>query len=268
MSKLLTLLLLLAASGCRAALIDLPPIERCGPESNVRAYSAKDAEKVAALMERLVPEVRAIKGVAKPAPLTILCTEELPLDLAALTTATTVFLGPLSRGDLATSLAHELSHWFSDETWRLLPYALDEGLATYVSSLVVPVQNSPELVGFQHVLAEDVGLEGFRSACSATAEAQADRTFEEEVRIRGIGLAAASAIGVETLRQLCERASREGLAKVPFEWIHEALPFPAEKQGSFKAAIVRRLIAIDRLKDEEKARAAMAESPEPNPRPN
>lgn len=262
---------LLLSPGCRSTTIEIPPIERRGIESQVRAYSVADAERVRALADRLIPQVRAIKSATGPGPLVLLCREELPLELTAACGGSMVFLGPRSRVKEASSLAHELSHWFRDDVWMRLPYALEEGLAAYVASLVVPQESSVYMHGFVVALPEDVGIEGFRSACAATFEAQATRSFDEEVRIRGIGLAVASAIGVETLRALCERAVRENLLQVPFEWIREALPFDPEQRGSFRAAIRRRQIAIDRQRDEEAAGAAGSApgsgSTQPGPEP-
>jgi len=255
------LALLLLSPGCRSATFEFPPFERRGIESHVRAHTEVDAERVAALGDRLIPQVRHIKGVVRSVPLVVLCREELPENFAAACGESMVFLGPHSRRKEASSLAHELSHWFRDETWERLPHALEEGLAEYVASLVVPVESSIHMQAFVVALPEDIGVEGFRSACEATFEAQADRTFEEELRIRSIGLAVASAIGVEPLRGLCERAAQEGFAKIPFEWIHKALPFPAEEPGSFRAAIRRRQIAIDRELDEERANATTDAAP-------
>ncbi len=259
MNGQLTVLILLLA-GCRSATIEIPPIARSGPESYVRAWNAVDADRVAEAMERLVPSVRAIKQVAKPAPLVILCREGQPLGALGGQTPVFVFLGADSRSREDLVLAHELSHWFGDETWDRLPHALEEGLAEHVASLVVTPVRSSNFQDYLFRMPEHVGTKEFRAACAATFDVHADWDRAEEIRTRVIGFVAATAIGVDGLRRLCERAEREGFEKVPTDWLLDALPFSLEAPQAFIAALRRRLIELDRIGEEDRVRKVMAES--------
>jgi hypothetical protein len=212
-------------------------------------------------MERLAPAVRAIKRVAKPAPLVVFSRKKLPYELMAATTPLLIVLGPESRPIEEFTLAHELSHWFHDVTWARLPYLLEEGLAEQVASLVAPPSESKSLYIFAFRIPEDTDIEDFRSACEEMRLDEVNRSYEDEVRIRALGFAAASAIGVEGLRALCERAERAGFDTVPTDWIVEALPFATDRPDAFKAAIRRRVIELDRQEEEERQRAASVAAP-------
>jgi hypothetical protein len=241
--------------------VEIPPVVRTGVDSYVRAWNVADAERVASSAERLVPAVRAIKQVAKSAPLVIVSRWTLPDNMLAAHLPLGVVLGLSSRSLEDFCLAHELSHWFGDETWQRLPYALEEGLAEQVATLVVPPRSSKHLYSLSFVVPEEEGIEGFRAACAAISEDRTNREHIEELRVRAFGFAAASAIGVEGLRALCERAEREGFDKVPTDWIVEALPFPTDRPDAFKAAIRRRVIALDAQEEEERQRAATVAAP-------
>lgn len=249
--------LALLAASCSSLRLEMPPIERSGPESHVRAWNAADADRVAAAMERLVPRVREWKGVVKPTPLVILSREHLPGLAVAAKTPTFLVLDPDSLAEEGWHLAHELTHWYGDATWDRLPYALDEGLADHVASIVEPVQGAKELELRYFHTPEVLDRESFQLACAPRSEDPIERPLDEtDVRQRAIGLAAVSAIGIPALRALCERAGREGLDMVPAEWVWDALPFRGEEPGSWRAAIARRMMQLD--VDAERVRAGSA----------
>lgn len=239
------LLMACALCSCQSFAIAVPPIERSGLESHVRAWEVADAERVAQSMEELVPRVRRIKDVAKPAPLVLMSREHLPGITVGVQMPSFVVLDPDTRRSENFCLAHELSHWFRDEVWHRLPHSMEEGLADHVASLLVPAGASSRFYWYVSSTPEVVDLDTFRATCSVTDVEAHYQTPEEELRMRGIGYAAASAIGVYVLRELCERARSAGLSSVPAEWIYDALPFPGNEPGSWRAAIRRRLNELD-----------------------
>ncbi len=236
---LLTLLL-----GCRTALED-PPIQRFGPESLVVAWDAESADRVQAVLERLVPLARSMKGVQKPPPAVYILREGMPGGLSGLTFSFVVLLDGTKHRVMDHTLAHELSHWFRDEEWGLLPNAIEEGLADHVATLILPEEGGAPVAHHPHFMPATVGLQEFRSLCAAELRDWPERAIAEEMRLRAVGFTAASAIGVDGLRALCVRAKKEDLDKVPAEWIFDAMPAKISESDTWKARLYRRLDVLD-----------------------
>jgi len=239
------LALVILGSACRSIDIELGPFERCGPNSNTRAWSESDAVRIAQEMEMQVPRIRELKGIQKPAPLVVVSKEPLPWILSGLATPLMVLIGPASRSEERLTLVHELAHWFRDSAWNRLPSCVEEGLAMHIAGVLLPVEASWHYQPFSFCTPDTVDLESFREACAAVIDPAREHLGKDSPRLRAIGFVVASSLGIPALRELCERAEREGLAKVPADWIYEALPLHHIAGGSWKAANNRRMNEID-----------------------
>jgi hypothetical protein len=262
----LSFALVVQTSSCTSVDIAIPPIERLGRESNVRAWDEATATRLANACERLAPAIRELKRIEKPAPLLIASREDLPGPAIGVQIETGIILDPeTSRWEL-WCLAHELSHWFSDDVWRLLPGVVEEGLADHVATLVVPVEASRRLNARIFEVPELVDRSSFRQACSKDLTFEGELSLGDQERLRAIGHVAAAAIGIQGLREMCVRTEAAKLATVPADWIYDALPFAAGAQSAWRAAHNRRMNEIDaeaaRIKQEEAAASTPAVVPE------
>jgi len=230
-------------SGCQtyAFEVDRPPIERSAREGLVCAWSEADAERVAGELDRLVPLVRALKGVECDPPLVILTREELMGGLDGLATDDLILLGPGWQGVERFVLAHELSHYFRDDVWGALPYAVEEGLADLVAEGIEPDQASfvlfPRLTNIPLKIDRPL-LEGLLSL-KRSLEAPLDETTDSQSR--AIGFVVAIELGIEELRRLCVRARAEGLDQVPPDWILAEMPCPVEDSERWRRCITDHL---------------------------
>ncbi|MEO0649434.1 MAG: hypothetical protein AAFZ65_02000 [Planctomycetota bacterium] len=151
-------------------------------------------------------------------------------------------------------VAHELVHALLGPSWRTLPTALEEGLATWVATQLEPrshqritkllaarpdrfarLEYSAEFAGRPVVLADPGLVLTIASARDTSLEEILAYPRDgqlypegrsEKLRLYGVGLALVETIidrqGIEGLHALAARAGREGHKRIPAEWILSA----------------------------------------------
>ncbi|MDE0891179.1 MAG: hypothetical protein OSB14_03255 [Planctomycetota bacterium] len=259
--------LLLAA--CQAA----PPTYevRCDTDS-VRSESPFLANDVAKMLERGRERVIQLVPFTKRAPLEVWLQEELQLyafSQGSYEDADGFWAEDVSRIHLRTgarhierTLVHELVHASLDESWKLLPGTMEEGLCDWVSTIACPHASAQLRAGRLSAACFGLGsLEievELRSAFATesssniaahasiildggihppltpmevfTSEAGRSNSGIPRARKKALyGLAyflveriATSGDGLDALHRLCVRASDEGLEQVPAAWILKA----------------------------------------------
>jgi hypothetical protein len=151
-------------------------------------------------------------------------------------------------------VAHELVHALLGPSWRPLPTALEEGLATYVATRLEPrsyqrvtklLAAGPERLARLElsVRVGEAPLPWLQPGATLAITAARDTELEtvlsyprggqlypedrgEKLRLYGAGLALVETIvarqGIEGLHELCLRATAEGHEHIPAEWILSA----------------------------------------------
>jgi len=226
--------------GCQSNVfeVDRPPIERSAREGQVCAWSDADADRVAAELDRLTPAVRALKAVECERPLVIVTHETLLGDVDGMATSEVIFLGPDSRMFERFVLAHELAHYYRDDVWRLLPHAVEEGLADLVAEELEPNQGSFVLLPRLTNIPLTIDRALLVSVLSAEHSLVDPPEQTIDMQSRAIGFVVAIALGLDELRKLCERVRDEGLEQMPADWILDKMPFPLDDPAQWHSCII------------------------------
>lgn len=177
---------------------------------------------------------------------------------------------------LERTLVHELVHASLDESWRLLPGTMEEGLCDWVSTIACPHASAQLRAGRLSAacfglgaLEIEVELRSNLPESSSPVAAHASILLDGGIRppiapmevftleagrsncgISGArkkalyGLAyflveriATNTGGLEALHQLCVRASAEGLEEVPAEWILEIAKLKGGTSSEWKECL-------------------------------
>ena len=275
----LSALLLLAA--CQAA----PPTFEVHCEADsVRADSPFIANDVAMMLQRGRERVLEIVPNSHSKPVEVWLQEELKLyafNQGAYEEADGFWAEDLSRIHLRSgarhlerTLVHELVHASLDESWRLLPGTMEEGLCDWVSTVACPHTSAQLRAGRLSaacfglgVLEVEVELRSDSSESPATIASQASVLLDGGIRPpitptevftlqagrsdSGIPGARKKALyglayflvdriatingGLEPLHELCLRAKEEGLEEVPADWILEIAELEGDASSEWKA---------------------------------
>lgn len=217
-------------------------------------------------MELLVPRIRALKGVDKPAPIVLVSRDELPSNVQGYDAHVYLVLGPNLRAVEGLVLAHELAHWFDDPVWERLPHALREGFADSTAALAYPIDASTKYTKYVFLAPNVVDRDRFRSLCDSMVTDHIVHGVDDEHLVRTVGYIAAGAIGVRGLRALCERAVNEEMSTVPADWIYDALPFDPMQPDEWRAATRRFMNEIDSAAARERAATTTAATSATAPR--
>lgn len=240
----------------------------------VHAATPQQAEHVLALLEQVLPAVRELPGLLEPTPVDVFVLRS----GAPATRGSTKWRGPdrlhaqkwieIELGDDEREqrflLGHELVHWLLDETWTILPRAVEEGLADrggefaepefaavrrlrhaiYLSSWAgsgLDVDAGPERGGRTRLRFEIdpellPGVEGLLRLDARGIQRLRPAAHQELVY--SIGYLLVQRIGVKELRQACEAAHGAARATLePAELLRQA-GLDARDLPSWGAAIV------------------------------
>lgn len=201
------------------------------------AWSDSDAERIAGELDRLAPAVRALKRVECEAPLVIVTDAALPGGVEGMATEELIFLGPGSNMFERFVLAHELSHYYRDAAWRLLPHAVEEGLADLVAEELEPNQASFVLLARLTSIPLALDRPFLEKVLSTEHSLEGPPEHVLDMQSRAIGFVIAIALGITDLRLLCERARSEGLDRMPTDWILDKMPFPLDDSDRWRSCI-------------------------------
>ena len=177
---------------------------------------------------------------------------------------------------LERTLVHELVHASLDDSWRLLPGTIEEGLCDWVSTVACPHTSAQLRAGRLSAACFGLGaLEIEVELRSAPSESRSSVAAHASVLLDGgirppidpmevftleagrsnsgipaarkkalYGLAyflveriATNTGGLEALHQLCVRASAEGLEEVPAEWILEMATLKGDTSSKWKECL-------------------------------
>jgi len=115
-------------------------------------------------------------------------------------------------------VAHELVHWYMQGVWEHLPHAVEEGLADYIALQLVPEAREQRLAEHAETLA-NMTPERREKALEVSERTWATTPREVRSDAYAVGFEIVERFGIEGLRELCERAQREGRERVPITWI-------------------------------------------------
>jgi hypothetical protein len=214
-------LLLLVVSACasRGPTMTAPTeiIERAGIV--VRAEDIGEAERMAGEFADLDRRVRDLLGETEPpTPEFWLLDHELEGPITGIALRDSPIIGlEIGYHDNRQVAAHELAHHYQRRWPSKLPPVIDEGLAELVGGLArdrieevrqhyAPILRRTRVESLDNLLgwtAEEVAAIQDRRAANA---------------LRSVGFAIADRIGLEGLRQMCQRAADAGLKVVPKSW--------------------------------------------------
>jgi hypothetical protein len=115
------------------------------------------------------------------------------------------------------TVAHELVHWYVCPPWDRLPHVVEEGLADFIAIEFDPRLGSVRVPELEHRIAEITAER--RTRTYAITNRTMERTPEDvKSDMYAVGFEIVRRLGLERLRELCERAEREALAEAPIEW--------------------------------------------------
>ena len=267
--------LIAALAGCRTPPAP-PPFSASSAAGVVYAEDRATALRFAAFAERAAPEVRAALAAgcaagqgARERAVDVRVVRRLADGTAhGLTFEDWIEIqsGTAPEGELFI-LAHELAHYFADDTWKLLPHALEEGLADWIAMQVDPEQGlarrsehlillATATVGGVHLSAPASTPEGdaqrFHFRTDIDAESLPDplallalssddlaalQSTPSSVAIYAVGWFFVERIGLARLRGLCESARAQGQRELPVSWILSAAQVPSgDLDGVWSAA--------------------------------
>jgi len=213
-------LLLLPACAAQGQKLIAPPcvVERDG--ILVRAEYVEEAERLVGDFAELDRRVRDLLGVQDPPTPEVWLLE---VELEGSTTGTCIWVPPavcLEKGqhENRQAVVHELAHHYLRRWPARLPAVVDEGFADLLGGMArdqlgevrdryAYVLRRTRVTSIHHVL--ELSSQEFREISDPRGT----------VAIRSVGFALADRIGVEGLRQMCQRAKALDLEQVPEEWL-------------------------------------------------
>jgi hypothetical protein len=243
-------LLLFLACACYTT---RPPVELQTQVVDVRAYTVEDARWITELATTLVPKVEELLGVKVPVPIVldydsrlvitgVIPTGDKTVTLTSLTTRgqthtesvrngrrkpQRVTLSVGTEATLRYVLAHELVHWSTPAVWHRLPITLEEGLCEHVAMQIEPEFGKTRRAALDEALARTTLAEFDEFlALDLTVASYGNVSGERKDKLYAVGRFVVEQLGIDRLRGLCERAAREGLNKIPSEWILELVKLP------------------------------------------
>lgn len=189
-------------------------------EGTVRAYDEDLALRASQALASVQPRVQRLLGHQAALP------EVWILDRKRVAGSDAIYLKGKRRSvvvvgsgaleHLEYTLAHELSHWYSQSSDVALPVVVEEGLADLVAMVAVPLYVEPLLKVRQADSNPTVWTRA--QALELSFEEWSALPEDEESQLRSIGFLLALNLGLENLRALCETARSLGLDRVPAEW--------------------------------------------------
>ena len=270
-----------------AACQAVPPTYEIGCEADsVRAESPFIANNVAVMLKRGRQQVSELVPNTRSTPLEVWLQKELQLyafNKGSYDEADGFWAEDVSRIHLRSdarhlerTLVHELVHASLDESWRMLPGTIEEGLCDWVSTVACPHTSAQLRAGRLSAACFGLGAleievelrSGFSesgSSVAAHASILLDGgihppiapmevfTLEAGRSNSGISAARKKALyglayflveriatndgGLEALHQLCVRAAAEGLKEVPADWILEAAALKGGTDSEWKECL-------------------------------
>ncbi len=115
------------------------------------------------------------------------------------------------------SIAHELVHWYVCPPWDRLPHVVEEGLADFIAVEFDPKMRAIRVPELEQRIAE-VTPERRARTYAITNRTQSRTPADVKHDMYAVGFEIVRRLGIERLRELCERAEREALTEAPIEW--------------------------------------------------
>ena len=229
------LLLVVPACASRGPTMNAPTeiIERYGIV--VRAEDIGEAERMAGEFADLDRVVRGLLGeTGPPTPEFWLLDHELEGAATGVSLLDPPIIGlEIGHHDNRHVAAHELAHHYQRRWPSKLPPVIDEGLADLIGGLA---RGRIEEVRERYApIFRRTRVKSIENLLEFTDEAVStlpDRRVSQA--LRSVGFTIADRIGLEGLRQMCQRASEAGLQVVPKRWFAPAWTEVADRsfQGS------------------------------------
>lgn len=217
----LSLVLQLALASCSS----MPEFEHRSPSGVARADDPNDARMLAMIGNLFTAEVCTKLGVEPEPPFVIYhVSGSESLGLAVWRDGDEIVERRIVIGDAALrdqarfSVAHELVHWYASAPWDRLPHAIEEGLADYIAVHVAPEFRDERIAELDRRLAS-ITPERREQALAVSERTWATTPREVRSDAYAVGFKVVQRFGIEGLRELCERAQREGRERVPIAWI-------------------------------------------------
>ena len=217
----LSLVLQLALASCSST----PEFEHRSPSGVARADDPNDARMLAMIGNLFTAEVCTKLGVEPEPPFVIYhVSESESLGLAVWRDGDEIVERRIVIGDAALrdqarfSVAHELVHWYASAPWDRLPHAIEVGLADYIAVHVAPAFRDERIAELDRRLAS-ITPERREQALAVSERTWATTPREVRSDAYAVGFEIVQRFGIEGLRELCERAQREGRERVPIAWI-------------------------------------------------
>lgn len=226
------------ATACATSPEAIPPIAVQSSQGEVRAYTAEDAGRVAALLEELAPKVRELLVETREGgPEVFVLEQQVANSPIAYNCDGRILLGPRSRDLERFALAHELAHWQVAGAWKALPPAVEEGLADGIALELVPEASFSIAVGYLSELHEG-GVVDPVEVLHLTRRQWSDMPHGAERSARyAVGFFIAVRIGIPKLRALCAKAVLAGHERVPAEWLLAEARLPPTDIADWKLSL-------------------------------
>lgn len=232
--------ILLTLFACRAArpAYPVPAIEvktACGV---VTASTQEQADRVAIMLEELSPLVRARLSTSKTnCPSVFFLDGPVGIAISGMATPSEILLSSEPNERVRATLTHELTHWYVDDAWKPLPHAAEEGLADLLAVEMNPQSSaSIQVTALVALMACPVHdpIAAFELKDWAFSDLESAKRLQG---ITAIGFFVVSRIGVDGLRELCERAGNAGYEQVPAQWLLDRAGFANEDARQWKLSI-------------------------------
>ena len=218
------LVLLVTGSGILSGgCLSCPPLVLETPEGLVICEDQAVGERVASALREHGPRIRSCLGSSREPPRVELWMD-MPHGAGGFTHPEFIALNGAVATQIESRTCHELVHWHSTENYARLPYFASEGLAVALTKALQP--RDPKILFWGVVSPDADGLERAFEITSGDLDLARSNVFSDTA-----GEWMAAAIGWKRLRELCARATEEGLERVPAAWIRAELPALGQAVG-------------------------------------
>lgn len=229
------------------------------------AGSTNEAGELASIVEEVLPDMRELGGF-EARSLRIHMADDLGMRRIEGITVEPAIGGPwvaVRRGqeNLKNTVAHEMVHFYFDRVLSRFSNVFQEGLAEYMAGELYPdLKRRKRMLVFvaasylDHFTIEVLTEEGRRHLPYLVQSVPSvEELFEldwydhltSDPRVSetlyGLGLLMAERIGWAGMIELSERASREGLAEVPGDWVRAAAGLEPPTVDKVRAAVLEAL---------------------------